>query len=58
MKHYENLVVIKATLTSEEIQAQVELLKETVIKNGGEIVIVDDMGMKKLAYAVEKQKRG
>ena len=38
MRHYENLVVIKATLTNEEIESQVEALKQTIVDNGGEIV--------------------
>jgi len=58
MKHYENLVVIKATLTDEEIKAQVESIKENIIKNGGEIVTVNEMGNKRLAYVIDKQKRG
>jgi small subunit ribosomal protein S6 len=58
MRHYENLVVIKATLTNEEIESQVEALKQTIVDNGGEIVAVNNMGIKKLAYEVQKQKRG
>jgi small subunit ribosomal protein S6 len=58
MRHYENLVVIKATLTNEEIESQVESLKQTIVDNGGEIVVVNNMGIKKLAYEVQKQKRG
>lgn len=58
VKHYETMFIIKPTLTDEETQAQIELVRSNIEKNGGEIVSVDDMGTRPLAYEIEKNKRG
>lgn len=58
LKHYETMFIIKPTLTEEETVAQIELVKSTIEKNGGEIVACDDMGSRQLAYEIEKNKRG
>jgi len=58
MNCYETLFVIKPTLTEQEIAAQITKIKDVLAKEGGELVATDDMGMKKLAYPVEKQLRG
>lgn len=58
MKHYETMFIVKPTLTEEEINAQIELVKSNIEKNGGEIVACDNMGSRPLAYEIEKQKRG
>ncbi len=58
MNHYETLFIVKPTLTDEEIKSQVQNNLDIITKEGGEIVAVDDMGMRKLAYPVEKNERG
>ena len=58
LKHYETMFIVKPTLTDEETVAQIELVKATIEKNGGEIVVCDDMGSRELAYEIEKNKRG
>jgi small subunit ribosomal protein S6 len=58
MNHYETLFVVKPTLTDEEIKAQIEKNISIITKEGGEVVAIDDMGMRKLAYPVEKNERG
>jgi len=58
MNHYETLFVVKPTLTDEETKAQIEKTIAIITDNGGEIVAIDDMGMRKLAYPVEKNERG
>jgi len=58
LKHYETMFIVKPTLTEEETVAQIELVKSTIEKNGGEIVACDDMGTRNLAYEIEKHKRG
>jgi small subunit ribosomal protein S6 len=58
MRHYENLVIVKPTLTEEEIKNTLTLIEEVITANGGEIVARDAMGMKKLAYPIEKNVRG
>ncbi len=58
MRHYENLVIIKPTLTAEEIAKEVEGIKEVISANGGEIEAVDEIGTRKLAYKIDKNERG
>ena len=58
MKHYELLFVLKPTLTEEETTKNVETINGVIANNGGEIVKVDNIGMRDLAYEVQKQKRG
>ncbi|MCF6310261.1 MAG: 30S ribosomal protein S6 [Sulfurimonas sp.] len=58
MRNYENLVIVKPTLTAEEIQASVKAIEEIITSNGGEIATTDTMGMRKLAYSIEKNERG
>lgn len=58
MRHYETMFILKPTLVEEEIKAKIELFKEVITKNGGEIETCLDMGMRNLAYEIEKNKRG
>lgn len=58
MRNYENLVIVKPTLTAEEIQASITAIEEVITSNGGEIATTDTMGMRKLAYPIEKSERG
>ncbi len=58
MRHYENLVIIKPTLTAEELEAEKKGVEEVITSNGGEIAAVDAMGMRKLAYPIQKNERG
>ena len=58
MRNYENLVIVKPTLTAEEIQASITAIEEVITSNGGEIAATDTMGMRKLAYPIEKNERG
>ena len=58
MTCYETLFVVKPTLTEEEIAAQIAKVKDVLAKEGAELVGTNDMGMRKLAYQVEKHNRG
>lgn len=58
MNNYETLVIIKPTLTEEEIAKQVELVSSYITEQNGEIVATDTMGMRQLAYEIEKNARG
>jgi len=58
MRNYENLVIVKPTLTAEEIQASVKAIEEIITSNGGEIQATSPMGMRKLAYPIDKNERG
>ena len=58
MRNYENLVIVKPTLTAEEIQASIQAIEEVITSNGGEIATTKAMGMRKLAYPINKNERG
>ncbi len=58
MRHYETLFVLKPTLTDEEKEQKFNFIKEVIEKNGGEIVATEDIGVRKLAYPIEKFERG
>lgn len=58
MRNYENLVIVKPTFTAEEIQSSINAIEETITSNGGEIATTDSMGMRKLAYPINKNERG
>ncbi len=58
MTCYETLFVVKPTLTDEETAAQIAKIKDVLTKEGAQLVATNDMGMRKLAYPVEKHARG
>jgi len=58
MTCYETLFVLKPTLTDEETAAQIAKIKDILSKEGAELLATNDMGMRKLAYPVEKNERG
>jgi small subunit ribosomal protein S6 len=58
IRNYETMFIVKPTLSEEETQSQIELVKANITKNGGEIIECDDMGSRELAYEIQKNKRG
>ena len=58
MQHYETLFVIKPTLTEEEMRGQIDRVKNIIADNGGELQATDEMGMRRLAYPIDKNERG
>ena len=58
MRHYENLVIVKPTLTEEEIKNTITAVEDVITSNGGEISARDAMGIRKLAYPIAKNERG
>ena len=58
MKHYELLFVLKPTLTEEENKAKFDAIMAVLEKNGCEVASVNDMGVRKLAYQIDKFERG
>jgi small subunit ribosomal protein S6 len=58
LRKYETAFIVKATLTDEEIKSNIESIKSLISDNGGKIAGCEDIGMRKLAYEIKKQKRG
>jgi len=55
---YESAVLMNAALEDEQIQSLISRIKETIAKNGGEIIDLEDWGRKRLAYMIKKNKIG
>jgi len=58
MKHYELMFIVKPTLTDEESQSKFDEIQNIIKAGNGEIVAPVDYGVRRLAYPIEKQKRG
>jgi len=58
MNNYETLYVLKPTLTDEETAANIAKIEEILVREGAEILATNKMGMRKLAYPVQKNERG
>lgn len=55
---YENIVILNASPSDEEIEAATKKIKDLVTNSGGEILKVDVWGRRKLANEIKKQKKG
>ena len=58
LRHYETLFILKPTLSDEEKAAIVENIKNVIAQKGGEVVAVDNIGVRQLAYEINKFERG
>jgi small subunit ribosomal protein S6 len=58
MRHYELTFIVDPVLSNEETQAIRQTYEEQVKKNGATIVHVDDMGLRQLAYPLNKRNSG
>ncbi|MDQ7031441.1 MAG: 30S ribosomal protein S6 [Desulfonauticus sp.] len=58
MRKYEVLLLLSPELSAEEKQALVDKVSAIIQREGGQVSLVDDWGMKELAYPVRKQTRG
>lgn len=58
MRKYELLYVLRPDLTDEEVQGNREKFNALITNNGGEIVKVDEMGKRRLAYEIQDLKEG
>jgi small subunit ribosomal protein S6 len=58
MNVYENMVILNAALSDEDVEAAVSKIKELIVNQGGEVLKVDVWGRRKLAYEIKKQKKG
>lgn len=58
MNIYENIIILNASLSDEDIEATSGKIKDLITSSGGEILKVDAWGRKKLAFEIKKQKKG
>lgn len=58
MNIYENIVILNASLSDEEIETAAGKIRDLITAANGEILSTDNWGRKKLAYEIKKQKKG
>ena len=58
MNIYENVAILNASLPDEEINGSVSKIKDIVINAGGEVLLAEMWGRRKLAYEIKKQNKG
>ncbi|WP_461211090.1 30S ribosomal protein S6 [Desulfocurvus sp. DL9XJH121] len=58
MRKYENLLLLSPELSAEERQGILDSLTAIIEREGGKVLVVDEWGMRDLAYAVHKMDRG
>lgn len=58
MRHYELTLIADPVLSNEEVQGIRHTYEEQVKKAGAQIVHVDDMGLRQLAYPINKRNSG
>jgi small subunit ribosomal protein S6 len=58
MRHYELTFIVDPVLSNEEIQGIRHTYEDLVKKQGCKIVHIDDMGLRQLAYPINKRNSG
>lgn len=58
MAFYESVLIARQDLGASQVSTLVSDLSETIKSNGGEVVRVDNWGLKNLAYRVKKNRKG
>ena len=58
MRIYEELFIVRADATEEEVEPVIDLVKNVVTQAGGTIDKTEKWGTRKLAYRVKKQSEG
>lgn len=58
MRQFETLILISPELPADNREALISSLTDIIEREGGQIVEIDQWGMRDLAYPVRKQMRG
>lgn len=58
MRKYEVMFIVKSTQESDDIKKTAEAIKKIVTDNKGKVVEFNELGEKKLAYAIKKEISG
>ncbi len=57
-RDYEALLIVRADLTEEEIEKEIDGIVDLIKSEGGTIIEDDRWGKKRLAYLIKKQRYG
>ncbi len=58
MANYEGVIIARQDLGASQVNDLVASLSEVIKKEGGEVVKVDNWGLKNLAYRIKKNRKG
>lgn len=58
MANYESVLIARQDLGASQINTLVSDLSEVIKKEGGEVVKIDNWGLKNLAYRIKKNRKG
>jgi small subunit ribosomal protein S6 len=58
MELYESLFIIRPSISDEETNALIEKMKSVAAKAGAQIIKAENLGKKKLAYEVRRERKG
>ncbi len=58
MRNYEVTFIVDPVLSGDEIKAAAQTYEEFIINEGGKIVHIDEMGLRQLAYPINKRSSG
>ena len=58
MQKYESVLIARQDLGTSQVNNIVSNLSEVIKKEGGEVVRVDNWGLKTLAYRIKKNRKG
>ena len=58
MRKYESVYILRPDFDEETIKSMVERFSNVVTEQGGEVVKVDEWGIRRLAYPIEKYREG
>ena len=56
--HYESVVILSASLEETQIDSVIKRIEDQVTSSGGQILNVDRLGRKRLAYQIQRSKSG
>jgi small subunit ribosomal protein S6 len=58
MNKYESVLIARQDLGASQVSSLVDSLKQVVAAQGGEVVRVDNWGLKNLSYRIKKNRKG
>ncbi|MBE6450732.1 MAG: 30S ribosomal protein S6 [Alphaproteobacteria bacterium] len=58
MANYESVLIARQDLGASQVNTLVDSLSEVLKKEGGEVVKIDNWGLKNLAYRIKKNRKG
>ena len=58
MANYESVLIARQDLGAAQVNTLVSDLSEVIKKEGGEVVKIDNWGLKNLAYRIKKNRKG